>query len=537
MAQIAQRNIDLATRFIDRTRADPVWFARDVLNHKARPGEPTLKQDPARSWELDKVQIDLLNAVADVWRKKQGLKTVINHEGRNFITVAAMHGPGKTHTVGLCAYWFNSAFPGRIICTAPKMQQLRTRIWGALRKIHARAEPWWRTTHVINDTSVYWLRPNANKTKLEDDKNWCILAETAVQPENLAGHHERFQMVIVDEATGVPESIWPVIFAALSSGEIQILIMISNPSKNTGTFAASHLKTSEAENYFRYQIKFEDAARVSRPWAEKMIRKYGVNSPIVKIRVLGLFSDSSPMQLVPTAWTLAAIEREVRPHDGSICRIRVTVDVADGGEDETVIWVFKCYESFTIAVEMRRYNFESTTATADGGEAAVAAFNRWGGDKRRDDIVIDSLGVGTGCRDHCIKAGYNVVEYKGGESSDNPELWRCRRVQSYLCLRDALRDKELDFDEACFESSDDADEFMAQLASIEKTEGVTGERVEDLVPRSAMKAKGIASPDIADSLAMRYATQQPIRAYAPGTNALSGLGIVAADGNYSGGVD
>ena len=169
MAQ-AQRNTDLAQRFIEQTRAEPAWFAREALNHKVLPGESSLAEDPARSWELDQFQIDILEAMADVWRKKNGIPTRINHEGRNYITVRSGHGPGKTHLAALGAHWFNTAFMGRVVCTAPKLAQLRTRLWSSIRKIDNRAEPWYRSTHVIHDTAVYWRRPDESG-KLYEDKN------------------------------------------------------------------------------------------------------------------------------------------------------------------------------------------------------------------------------------------------------------------------------------------------------------------------------------------------------------------------------
>lgn len=534
-----QRNIDLAQRFIENTRNEPAWFVREVLNHKVLPGEPTLEENASGSWELDDFQVDVLEAMADVWRHRNGIKTRINHEGKNYLTVRSGHGPGKTHLAALCAHWFNTAFPGRVVCTAPKLAQLRTRLWSAMRKIDARAEGWYRSTHVIHDTAIYWLRPGKDG-KLEENKDWCVLTETASKPENLAGHHERFQLVIVEEATGVTEQLYPVIFGALSVGTIQILLMISNPTKQTGTFAASHLKASEAPNYFRYHINLKNARRINRDWVEKLERKYGETSPIVKIRAHGEFADASPRQLIPTAWVMDALDREVRPADGSVRRVRVSLDVADGGEDETIACVKECWDSFETVLKVKRFNFAAVDAVARAADAAEELFNAVGGTKGRDDIVVDSLGVGAGARDILIRRGHSVVEYMGGAGSDNPERWRNRRVQSYLCLRDALRDGALDFAEGCFESVEDTDEFLAQLASVELSEAVSGERLEDLVTKTEMKRQGKPSPDMADALAMSYGTQRPAFAVPAGYSAAQMLGIIAGDDrgglNIGGGV-
>lgn len=531
LPQLNTKGVDLAERFILQVRAEPTWFAKEVLNHKVIGNEPTLEEDAAASWELDTFQADVLEAVADVWRKKNGQPTRINHEGKNYITVRSGHGPGKTHLAALVAHWFNTAFPGRVVCTAPKLDQLRTRLWAAIRKIDNRAEPWYRSTHTVHDTAVYWLKPD-DSGKLQEDRNWCILAETASHPENLAGHHERYQLVIVEEATGVTESLYPVIFGALSTGAVQILLMISNPTKQTGTFAASHLKSSEEANYFRYHVNLKNARRINRAWVEQLERKYGKTSPIVQIRAHGNFADSSPRQLIPTAWVMEAMEREVRIPDGSVRGLRVSIDVADGGEDETVVVVKELWSSFEVLLAVRRFNFPMIDAIARAADAAEQLFGTYGGKKGRDDFVVDSLGVGAGCRDMLIRRGHSVVEYMGGAGSDDPAVWRNRRVQSYLCLRDAIRDQKLDFAVDCFASSEDTDEFLAQLASVELTESVTGERLEDLVTKTEMKRQGRQSPDIADALAMSFGTQRPHRAVAEGTTIGAAMFVVPGDNHW-----
>jgi hypothetical protein len=507
MNTAASKQVDLVQKFIEHTRAEPVWFAKEVLNHKVLPGEPTIVEDPDRSWELDDFQVDLLEACADVWRKRMGIPTRVNHEGRNYITVRSGHGSGKTHTAGLIPMWFNTAFPGRVVCTAPKLLQLRTRIWGAMRKIEARAEPFWRSTHVIHDTSVNWLRPDA-KGKMQEDKNWCILAETATKAENIAGHHERFQLIVVEEATGVSEQLWPAIFGATGQ-ELTILLMISNPTKRTGTFAASHLKESEAKSYFRYHIKLANSRRMKRDYVEKLERKYGKNSPVVKVRALGEFAETDINQLVSIEWIAAARDKDVDPirGDGSRGKLRVSVDCAGGGDNESVCTAMRHFESVRVGLKMTRHSFDLQDATVKTADAAELLFKQYGGDKNEDDFVVDSLGVGLGVAGVLRSRGYNVVFYQGGAASADSAKWRCRRVQSYMVLRNDLRDGSIALLENFVEESTDWDDLDGQLCSIKSR---ATDKLEDLVTKEQMVADGIASPDMADSLAMQYATQAPM---------------------------
>lgn len=504
---LPQKQVDLALRFIEQVRREPVWFAEQVLNHRVLEGEPTIAQDPEHSWELDQFQRELLEAVADVWRKRNGEPTRVNHAGTPWITVRSGHGSGKTHIAALIINLFNTAWPGRVVCTAPKLNQLRTRIWGALRKIHFRAEPWYRSTHTIHDTAVYWKRAD-ERGRLVEDRNWCVLAETASQPENLAGHHEQYQLVVVEEATGVKEHLWPVIFGAVSSGAVQIVLMISNPSKNTGTFANSHLKATEAVNYFRYHITLANAKRIKRGWAEAMARKYGKTSPYYKIRVLGDFADAGENQLLSLQWLEDARADGPLEGDGTARpKLRVSVDVADGGEDETVITVGRHLHSKTQLLKQTRHSFEHSVAPIESAKAAERMFLAWGGDKKVDDFVVDALGVGAGTAGWLMDQGYRVVTFRGGEVSDDPKRWRNRRVQTHLVWRNALRDGTVELSQDMFDDPLDWDDFYAQCCSVELDP--KSDKVEDLLTKEEMKRKGIKSPDMEESAAMQFAAQAP----------------------------
>lgn len=456
---------------------------------------------PEKSWELDEWQVKLLQAFSDVVRKKRGLPTVENHDGKPWLSVVAMHGPGKTHTAALFAHLFNFCFPGRIVVTGPKFTQLKTRFMPAFRKVLHRAHPWYRALVKDGERHVKWC----------NDKDWCLLLETATKPENLAGHHERFMLVIVEEATGVPESLWPVVFGALSSGEIVILLMISNPTKRTGTFAKSHLSAIESRDYYRMQIKLDQTRRVRPEWVERMRRKYGETSPIYKIRVLGEFASDDAFQLISTEWITAASQRQFEG-DGSLPRLRVSVDVADGGEDETVVTVAKHFDSHMLILKQSVFSFDMARAQIDAADAAERMFIAYGGNKELDDFVVDSLGVGSGCAGELYDRGYRVVRYKGGSESSDPKKWRNRRTQSYLVTRDAFRDGLITFAD---DAIDEPEELEAQLCSV-KRKIVGDDKIEDLVTREEMRREGIKSPDRADSLVMQSATQAPV--YSPGSH-------------------
>lgn len=488
MTQLADVLDQLQT--LEHIRTEPVWFAEAALN---------LTGD---RYYLDQWQKELMEAIADVYRHKNGNPTRYNHEGKTMFTVRAMHGPGKTFTIAAVMHWFNCAFKGRIICTAPKEKQLATRLWPAFRKIAVRAGQHYAAPIKIDSTKITWF----------GDEDWCAIAETASQPENLAGYHDDYMLFVVDEASGVSEQMYPVIEGAISTGIIVILILIGNPTKNQGTFHASHCIPKVAKNYYQVHVALDKTTRVNKNWVRRMEDKYGRNSPVVKVRCYGEFADSDEAQLIPYAWLTEAYDRE-GVGEGMLPRLRITVDVADGGENFTVVTAAHIYGQYQVRVlKQRQFSFPASESPILAAHAAHAMWKDYKGNAANgDDIVADSLGVGAGTAGYLMELKLPVITYKGGESSDDVKQWRNRRTQSYIVMRDAHRERNIAYAEDFLEESDgvagDWDDFTAQMCSVRTLPGT--ERVEELETKKAMMARGIVSPDRADGIAMLFATQTP----------------------------
>lgn len=479
IADVARMAHDVIT-----SRDDAVWFAEEKL---ALTGE---------KFYLDEWQKELMQSVSDVWRKICGRDAVVNKDGKSLITVRAMHGPGKTFGVAAVMHWFNFCFRGRIICTAPKERQLHTRLWPAFRRILAQSTLEYKeqTNIRVEKTAIIW----------NNNDDHCAIAETASQPENLAGYHDDYMLFVVDEASGVDEAMFPVIEGAISTGKLVVLILIGNPTKNQGTFYASHMKPIVAKHYYRVHVDLSKTTRVSKEWVKRMEDKYGRDSPVVKVRCYGEFADTDSQQLIPLSWLNDALNNE-KQTDGSTPKLRVTCDVADGGEDETVVTAAIMYDNHIHFLEQRTFSFPTAESPILAARATIAMFNQYGGNKANgDDMVVDSLGVGAGAAGTIMDEGYQVIVYKGGAASDDPKQWRNRRTQSYICMRDAFRRKQVSFAES-FEA--DWDDITAQICTVRTKPGV--DRLEDLETKEQLKKNGNVSPDKADGIAMTFATQTP----------------------------
>lgn len=487
---------------IKRARLDPVWFAREILQLKALPGEPTLSEDPDGSWELDAWQVEMLEAAGDVVRRVYGQPTRVNHNGVPLISIRACQGPGKTFGAALTLHWFQFCFPALAVCTAPKLGQVTSRLWREFIKIQGRAIPGYSDLMVVGGESIAW-----NTAEPSFMRRWVAVAETGSTPESLQGFHEKYLLAIIDEASGVRDDMFEVIRGAMSTGRVLLCLMIGNPNKTNGFFADSHRRADLAKDYYRMSVSCFTSARVKQSWVDQLERQYGKSSPVVKIRCYGEFAETSELQLIAPEWVVAATERDFPAEgDGSMPRMRISVDVADGGEDETVFTIARHWDSTIEVLKQVRRSYETAVAVPQAFDEACRLWQEWGFSTHRgDDIVVDAMGVGSGLAGMLIRADYPTVVYKGGEASAAPTLYRNRRVQSYIALRNAFRDGGIVIRDGAV---DGMVEFEAQVCGIQLRPGAES-RVEDLITKADMKRDGIKSPDMADSLAMQFATKTP----------------------------
>lgn len=479
---VASKDIQqsILSQAVDRALTDPEWFYKNILNFDPLP------------W-----QVRATHAVFDVRKPKH--KRVVNKQALKKITIRSCHGPGKTQFLGLLMHIWNFTTYGKIVATAPKEAQLRNRLWPRYRKAMANARPEYKKTITVLGGEV----------TIRNDPDWGAVAETASDPDNLAGYHDTPQLFLIDEASARRlDPMFPTIEGALTTPG-SVSVEIGNPTRLEGAFYNHHTKKGTKELYYKMHIKPEDAPNLlTKEWLDSFIVQYGKNSPITQIRAFGNFASFDEYILIPPEYIEDALDL-IEATDGSHPKLRVTVDVADGGADSTVITVARMYDTFVQIVKQKQYYFPASKSPIMAADKAEKMFEAFGGDKANgDDIVVDSIGVGSGTAGTLIDRGYNVITYKGGEASDNMNLWRNRRVQSYIAMYQAFRDGRV---RVTPDAIDDEEEFRAHLLSIKRNKD--NERVDDIEPKKKIKQEALPSPDRADGMAMIYATQSPAYAY------------------------
>lgn len=393
--------------------------------------------------------------------------------GERFISVKSGHGVGKTSLESWIIIWFLfTRVPCKIPATAPTYRQLNSILWPELYK--------WSKNSLIAD------KIDISKTKIKikgagDD--WFGAAVSSSRPDNMQGFHEENLLFIIDEAPGVPEEIMVVIQGALTT-KGSLCIMMGNPTKVFGAFYNSFHK--DKEDWATFTFNSEKSKLVDKSYCERMAKKFGKDSDIYRVRVLGEFPKSESDTIFSIDEVIEAQRREIP--EPSIKLISIGVDVARFGDDRTSI-ALKHGNLFKIE---KKFYKQDTMTTA--GEVYKIIMDL---EKDKELILkvnIDDTGVGGGVTDrlnelkalHGFRAEIRAVNF--GSRPSDPENYANKGTELWFKLKEIIKDCVLPDDE----------DLLGELTTRKKKISSNGTPI--LEKKEDMKKRGLVSPDIADSI-------------------------------------
>jgi len=224
-------------------------------------------------------------------------------------------------------FLFTRPYP-KIPTTAPTRQQLLDVLWPEISK--------WISNSLVLKKYFEWQKTRVVMTQAPE--RWFATARTANKPENLAGFHEEHILFVVDEASGVKDEIFEVIEGALTTAGAKLL-MCGNPTKTSGVFYDSF--HSDRDMYWTAKVSCLDSPRVTIEYAERLARKYGKDSDVYRVRVLGEFPSKEPDVLIPLELVEQATMTDVTETDSHgipryIGPLEIGADIARYGDDEIV---------------------------------------------------------------------------------------------------------------------------------------------------------------------------------------------------------
>lgn len=432
---------------------------------------------------------EVLRFEPDEWQKDVFASIVKNR----YTAVKSGQGVGKTGSEAVVLLWFLTCFPfPRVVCTAPTKQQLHDVLWSEVSK--------WQSNSPLLSEILHWTKTYIYMVGYE--KRWFAVARTATKPENMQGFHEDNMLFIVDEASGVAEPIMDAIMGTLS-GENNKLLLCGNPTKTSGAFYdAFHASRAI---FSCHTVNSEDSPRTNKQNISLLERKYGRNSNVFRVRVLGEF----PVQEDDVFISLSLIEQAIMSEvDDFIGKISIGVDVARYGDDETVI-ATKIGNHISIPTIRQGQSLMQTV-----GDIVTTYFKliqEYPDYTGSITVIIDDTGLGGGVTDRLaeVKAERQMyrlvivpVNFASSPPNTDGDVVHYKDMTTYLWaeVRSLLESKQI--------SIQNDNELVAQL-SIRKY-AVASNGMLQLERKREMKERGVKSPDRADAVALACFQQSRI---------------------------
>jgi phage terminase large subunit len=415
---------------------------------------------------------DLLKATPEDWQR-EALEKIAQHDR---LSIRAGHGVGKTTFIAWVVLWFMlTRMPYKVPITANSQDQLRDVVWPELRKWRDRLPEPLRNQIVIEAERI-WLKGLPES---------FAVARTASKdnPEALQGFHDENLLFVIEEASGIDDVVFEVAQGAMSTPGAKIL-MCGNPTRTSGYFYDTH--HSLRSRWETMRVNSEDVPR-ARGHIEDVIAKYGKESNVYRVRVLGEFPDSEDDVVVPLHLCEAAIGRKVEPPD--LIRPVWGLDVARFGSDRT-------------ALAKRRGNVQLEPIKSWRGKdtmqtAGLIAKEYEDADKldRPSEILVDVIGIGAGVVDRLNELGLPVRGVNVAESAAVSER--------FMRLRDELWFKAREWLEAKDSKLCDDQALVGELTCV-KYEITSGGKIK-VEGKDDLKKRGMQSPDLADSWNLTFA--------------------------------
>lgn len=452
---------------------DPALYVRQMLHM-----EPTSQQD------------ELYEAVR---------KAITG--GNKKIAARSGHGIGKTRALASLNIWFlDTRKDCLVINTAAKEDQLEEQVWAEARLLLAQARESVRLRiKLLTNEMCRVSNPHGARS----------LGRTARQdnPDALQGFHHDHLMVIADEATGIPNQIFGPVEGMLTKPD-NIFIMTGNPTKVKCYFHDAF--TGRIRKVTTLHFSSLDSPLVDQEWAADLKERYGENSNLYRVRVLGEFLREDQASLITLDMVSVAAARGEAIQDSDIQRPPVIIGLDPGrsqGRDPSAM----------VARSGARVVDQDQLWSKDGMEVVgrARAF--------RDSLVargymfshfaVDTIGTGGPIYDRFIELGEPARAVNVALPATTPKGMRMPgeeepfnlRAELWLAMRSWLRDVgELPLD---LPYGEELKSEVTGPRMIIRSDGriqIEGKHREGPEEAPGLEARGIASPNLADALSLTF---------------------------------
>lgn len=432
-------------------RHKPGLFVREVLGAK-----PSDEQD------------ELLNDIC-VKRERQ-------------ISVRSGHGTGKTTDLSWAMlHTLIFAAPCKVVCTAPAAGTLFDGLMAEVKTWINRMPPFLQE---LFDATTDHVRIKG----LLQEAFISARTSSSDKPEALAGIHAPRVLLVVDEASGVPEAVFRAAFGSMSTTGATT-VLIGNPTRNSGFFFDTHHKL--ADYWKRVHWSCVGNPNVAPEYIKQMADQYGADSNEYRIRVLGEFPLDDGASYISRVLVDEAMSRSMEVSEDTV---EVWgLDVARMGGDRVCL--------------AKRRGPVITSVDAWAGKDLMQTVglvkNLWDAtpyEHRPEEILVDAIGMGAGVVDRLTELGLPAIGVNVAETSGVLGVGMRMRDELWYRMRMALVEHGLVLP---------YDEELASELSTPKGEYHSNGKLK-VESKSEMKRRGFKSPDKADAVNLTlYSNSSP----------------------------
>jgi phage terminase large subunit len=401
-------------------------------------------------------------------KQKAVLDEIDCHNAR--VSARTCNGAGKTSTIIAGAIlWHMSVHPkSTVVYTTAVYRQLKNQLWPALQVHQPKFEAWdfkrgsMEITAPNRSRFIGFVTDDAGKAEgYHGNKNPLYDLELDDGP----------LMIIIDEGKSVSDPI----FGAIDRCTYQRLLLASSPGFAEGEFHASQTKSGSP--FARHVIRAADCPHVDHEKAAELIRKRGIDHPLVRSTIFGEFMADPEGSVIG----LTVIERalgDAPQHQGA--GRAAYCDYAAGGDENVIalregnrVTLEKCWrEKDTMAAvgmfirEFKRLNLSPEYI--------------WGDNHGLGKVMIDAL----------HESGWPIQRDECGREAYDPRSYANRSAEVWYEGGESLARREwiIPNDE----------ELKAQLCGRKGKPDSKGRL--KLESKEEMKRRGLASPDRADAM-------------------------------------
>ena len=397
--------------------------------------------------------------------------------------VSSGRGIGKSALVSWIVIWMLSTRIGSTtIVSANSESQLRSITWAEITKWLAMSlNSHWFEVSATRLMPAKWLTELVERDLKKGTRYWGVEGRlwSEENPDAYAGvHNFDGVMVIFDEASGIADAIWAVTAGFFTENTPnRFWLAFSNPRRNTGYF----YETFHSKREF-WQTKVVDARTVEgtdKQVYQQIIDEYGPDSSQAHVEVYGEFPNAGDDQFISSLVVDDAMRRPL--YKDPSAPIVIGVDPARFGADATVIAVRQGRD----IVRIIRHRGDDTMTVVGYVIEAIEEF-------KPAMVFIDEGGLGAGIVDRLKEQRYKIKGVNFGWKSRNPAMYGNMRAQIWGDMRDWLKSASIPNDR--FLKTD----LISPMMKPDSKGSIFLESKKD------MKARGLASPDAADAIALTF---------------------------------